>query len=479
MRSLSVSVLILLATPVAAQTYEPVLVEPVIAGTPTTMTPLNLGDDNTRQIDLGFDFTYWGQTFSSAWVGSNGTVSFSTPANLCCSGMPMEQAPRNTIFGFWTDLISYSGNPFYKRSQGSILFGWYGTQEYGTQNQYTFEISLANDNSIQFNYGSMPNLYYHYAAAGMTGPTSADNITLFYGRDPRAMQFHSGRLSWVEPEPVITVDCAVTPMDPSCPPVMVSPTPTVTVTAVETIQDAAREDAVADQSDIASITISEPAQVIDTTPTVEAQTASITEQVAAVTEQVAAAAEQSVTTKSSEQPQPERLSPDQVAALAANGSMQDVSTPLEGQMVIFGGFTQGGSSMASAAFVAGSMQSSSSMGTTSAAIETATSSSSPSSVANTLEVLNMPAPAPAMATLQGEQANTGMGAGQGDVMAAMAAVPAFAAYTQVSLQDRPDFYAIRDIYRNRRLRDANFEMYRMTRTSGDKWSEMVDEQYGR
>lgn len=62
-------------------------------------------------------------------------------------------------------------------------------------------------------------------------------------------------------------------------------------------------------------------------------------------------------------------------------------------------------------------------------------------------------------------------------MAEMAAVPGFTAYAQVSLQDRPDFYAPRDIYRNRRLRDANFEMYRMTQTNSAKWQRMVDEQY--
>ena len=88
------------------------------------------------------------------------------------------------------------------------------------------------------------------------------------------------------------------------------------------------------------------------------------------------------------------------------------------------------------------------------------------------------APAP-MATVQTEQTANSMGAGQVETMEAMAAVPGFSAYTQVALQDRPDFYAPRDIYRNRRLRDANFEMYRLTRTNSDKLQEMIDEQYRR
>lgn len=66
---------------------------------------------------------------------------------------------------------------------------------------------------------------------------------------------------------------------------------------------------------------------------------------------------------------------------------------------------------------------------------------------------------------------------QSETMSAMASVPGFSAYTQVALQDRSDFYAVRDIYRNRRLRDANFELYRMMQTNDARWREMVDEQY--
>ena len=77
----------------------------------------------------------------------------------------------------------------------------------------------------------------------------------------------------------------------------------------------------------------------------------------------------------------------------------------------------------------------------------------------------------------GEQQGGATNNPDSEKMEAMASVPGFSAYAQVSLQDRPDFYAVRDIYRNRRLRDANFEMYRMTQSNNAKWQEMVDVQY--
>ena len=452
--TLSVSVNLLFAAPLAAQAYEPVQVEPQIAGTPATMTPLQLGDDSTAQVDLGFEFTYWGQTFTSAWVSSNGFVSFGTSANLCCNGRPIEQAPRNTIYGLWTDLVSWS-NPYYKRGEGSILFGWYSTNEYGTNNQYTFEIGLKNDSTIRFNYGAMPPLTYHLGTAGITGPGADDNILLFYGRDPGALAFQSGVLAWKAPA---TVDCAVTPMDPTCPPQMVSPVQVITATPIATIQDAYAADVQADQAETAAVTVAEPAQEITAAPAVEivVETASITQQVADAV-------------------QAERLTPDQVAALAApgvaaalaassgTGAAATSAAPSETGAPIFLPQATAGSS--SSAFVA--------------AFESASPSSSATSAANTLEVLNtLSAPVPQMASEQQPTANA-MAEGQSETMAAIASVPGFSAYTQVSLQDRPDFYAIRDIYRNRRLRDANFEMFRMTSMNNAKWQQMVDAQYER
>lgn len=459
-RSVSAS-LLALAAPALAQTYEPALVPSQINGSPNTATPLFLGDDATAKVDLGFEFTYWGQTFTSAWVSSNGFISFSTSDNLCCNGYPIEYAPRNTIYALWTDLVSYGGNPYYKRGQGSIFFGWYGTTEYGTQNKYTFEIGLFDDNKIQFNYGLMPSLTYHYATAGITGPEAGDNIQLFYGSDPQFLKNQSGVLSWKAPEPVVTVDCAVTPMDPSCPPQMIAPVQTITTPTVGTIQEAYAADVQADQAEVAAATVEEPAQEIAVVETVEEQVP-VTERVA---ELVAA----------------ERLSPDQVAALAAPSSGPASAQGAESAalaLAVPDGLLPGAAGSVTA--IVGAGQTSSAPGAFAAAFETVPSpSSSATSAANTLEVLNtLSAPAPQMAVDQQPTANE-MAEGQGETIAAIANVPGFSAYTQVSLQDRPDFYAIRDIYRNRRLRDANFEMFRMTSVNNSKWQQMVDAQYER
>jgi hypothetical protein len=426
------------------------------------MTPLNLGDDNTRNVALGFEFNYWGQTFTDAWVSSNGFVSFQSGAHLCCNGQPIEMAQRNTIYAYWSDLISFTGNPYYRRDNGSILFGWYGVQEYGTNNSSTFEIGLFADGKIQLNYGNLGFNGGHTFTAGLTGPTADDNITLFYGRNAQFLQNQSGLLTWATP--AATVDCNVTPMDPSCPPASVEVIPD----PVEAIAEAVEQ----------SVTLApEEVEQVRETATVALERAA---EVAAEASTPAAEVEAAAETAARETDTVERLEPDQVTALAASGL--DTGDTAQSQEA----GTQDGSSSGTftaqvrfdAAFGGSFVQGPTmSVAQGSSPLDMAISAGSPMSMANTVEALGLGSSQPTVSGGNAPQTDSGVPDSESETISAMGAVPGFAAYTQASLQDRADFYAIRDIYRRRVLRDANFEMYRMMQTNDARWQEMVDEQY--
>lgn len=214
------------------------------------MMPLNLGDDNTRNVALGFEFEYWGQTFTDVWVSSNGFVSFQSGNHLCCNGQPIDQAQRNTIYAYWSDIISFTGNPYYRVSDGAALFGWYNVQEYGTNNSNTFEIALFDNGNIQFNYGSLSASGWRDFTAGITGPEAGDNISLFYGRNPQFLQNQSGLLTYGASIPdEVAIDCNATPMHPSCPPISVAinvgapdPTASALEAAVASVEQTAMQE---------------------------------------------------------------------------------------------------------------------------------------------------------------------------------------------------------------------------------------------
>jgi hypothetical protein len=67
--------------------------------------------------------------------------------------------------------------------------------------------------------------------------------------------------------------------------------------------------------------------------------------------------------------------------------------------------------------------------------------------------------------------------GDGEAMAQLAVTPAgYSAYTQARIPDSP-FYQPRDIYRNRRIPDANMALYRMMSGQDRLWDDMVEDQY--
>jgi hypothetical protein len=169
-----------------------------------------------------------------------------------------------------------------------------------------------------------------------------------------------------------------------------------------------------------------------------------------------------------------RLKPTQVAALAATG--QDATMQETQDAALSGAFTTQShlDNIFGMSFVQGPSMS---VGQELSPLGMAISAGSPLSRVNTAEALGLNSPPPVASGRNAPQSEDGMSEGQSETISAMGAVPGFAAYTQASLQDRADFYAIRDIYSRRRLQDANFELYRLMQTNDARWQEMVDEQY--
>ena len=519
--------LTLLASPSLAQTYDPVLIPAQALGSPTNMTPLRLGDDSTAQVQLSFPFEYFGQTFTSAWVSSNGFVSFQSPANLCCNGQPMEQAQRNTIYGYWTDLIG-GNNPYVSLTESGALFGWYSTNEYGTQNKVNFEISLAPSGAIQFNYGALANTY-HTVSAGITGPSVDDNIQLFFGTNVANLSFQSGLLTPSAPEPPpepepTPVDCATQPDAPECvqsysPVAVVAETVAQTDTAAETVSETVVEAAAETPVEVA------PEEAQTETPAVEAP------------------AEPEAETKV----EAERLSPDEVMALSAasDGAQQeettDASTPAEAaqdvsaaQVVVIeaplpptsqvvDSAAQQQQTAASDSTAQSSAVSAAPLGTVKQGLTLETQEASApteqitpltvqeaeqaiteelhsgfqqankedeiivpmveqpmlqqdfaASQATTMVLLNTPTTSSPMATTP----NTGETSDDSAMVNLAVAPEGYGAYSQAKIPDAA-FYKPRDIYVGRKLSDANWELYRMMSSQDGKWKAMVEEQYGR
>jgi hypothetical protein len=70
-----------------------------------TVLPLT-GDDASIPVSLPFPFTFYGQTYNTAHVATNGFLNFLAPnATFSNSGIPSTFAPNGAIYPFWDDLF--------------------------------------------------------------------------------------------------------------------------------------------------------------------------------------------------------------------------------------------------------------------------------------------------------------------------------------------------------------------------------------
>jgi hypothetical protein len=148
----------------------------------------NLPDDGYAEVPLNFAFPYFGEIYTTSWMGSNGVIMLMSPTNTndgarwsyCCNGQDLSKvtSPSFVIMPLWTDLIGYNENArFYSQSGDTwSRYIWKDVSEYyygNWQNFNTFETTLNSAGDITFLYENV-NITGHNVTVGFTGDMSED-----------------------------------------------------------------------------------------------------------------------------------------------------------------------------------------------------------------------------------------------------------------------------------------------------------------
>ncbi len=246
--------------PTATQTYTLTVVPGTqLDNIQQTGAPANLGDDSTlTNVAIGFDFYYYGNLYNTVNISQNGFISFTSLANGCCSGQPLPNFTElnqfnqgyfnysnthNTIFAMWSDLISFTGNPYYQSFGDKFTVGWYGVEELGSYRQdcaldlfglplfcnpvgpntFDFEITLHANNDIAIRYGNFNNPVNtgRSITSGIQGDQPGEFWQIYFGSDTSTLEnktyvFNSSEIVPIAPDPPIAPDCTLNPTDPTC-----------------------------------------------------------------------------------------------------------------------------------------------------------------------------------------------------------------------------------------------------------------------
>lgn len=231
LRKLLTIVLLLVAYPAYGQDYTVTQIEaPPLHNINNPDSPIsganaNLSDDGMAiGVNIGFDFEFYGNIFSTVNISNNGFITFTGQNSRCCSGNTLPAfGMDNSIMALWTDLISINNmNPYYKSygEMGSREFtvGWYNTLEYyNPEWTNTFEITLyEGSNNILFNYENL-NVNQHTLTAGIQG-TDGQYEQIYNGNSTQSLANSAYLFTYTPPEPEASIapDCTVNPSDTSC-----------------------------------------------------------------------------------------------------------------------------------------------------------------------------------------------------------------------------------------------------------------------
>lgn len=126
--------------------------------------PLGSGNEARFHVTLPYSFRFYGQTYSSMWVSTNGWVSFGADPGVNAPGnvsVPNGAAPNAAIYAFWDDLnlVPTDSGYLYCEHFGtspncSTVVTWQNARIVGapTLNQVTFQLILCENGRIVAQY---------------------------------------------------------------------------------------------------------------------------------------------------------------------------------------------------------------------------------------------------------------------------------------------------------------------------------------
>ncbi|NOZ70005.1 MAG: hypothetical protein GXP46_12365, partial [Deferribacteres bacterium] len=154
-----------------------------ITATGTELQPALTDESGVAGVSIGFDFEFYGTTYSTLTIVSNGYITFGTDISADNSPLPSTQLPDSLIAPFWDDLNPElnAGSAVYYQTTGTaperrFIIQWKDIPLAAEpDSRLTFEIILfESSGEIQFQYQSMTD----GSGGSGAGPASGSSATI-------------------------------------------------------------------------------------------------------------------------------------------------------------------------------------------------------------------------------------------------------------------------------------------------------------
>lgn len=155
-----------------------------ISTTGTRLPSVSNADDGFESFDLGFAFPYFGQSFTSVFVSSNGFITFGSGSDQFDNyQLPGANMPANEIAAFHTDLnTERAGDIYYLNEAERTIIQYERVARYTGQGNVTLQIVLRSDGTIEIRYKTLP-LIANDVTVGVQNATRDRGLTVAYAQD--------------------------------------------------------------------------------------------------------------------------------------------------------------------------------------------------------------------------------------------------------------------------------------------------------
>ena len=149
--------------------------------------PHNLKDDAWTTVPLPFPFIFYGESYDTLYIGSNGFVSFGAGYSKWHGVVPFIGPPNNAIYGLGEDLNPAEGaqGVIYTKAldDDRFVIEYHQVEHWSSGNPETFEIILdASDNTILLQYQQVS--WPDFANVGIENSDGSRGVSYSYANDP-------------------------------------------------------------------------------------------------------------------------------------------------------------------------------------------------------------------------------------------------------------------------------------------------------
>jgi hypothetical protein len=139
------------------------------------------GDDAQTSIDLPFSFPFYGESYDTAFVTSNGHLNFLAATTSYANGpIPSSVAPNAALYPFWDDLLIDAESGLYTGTttvdgEDAFVLEWRNVRKYSpASDRLDFSVTLVADGTVLFGYGDVTDTD---TAKGSSASVGIENAT--------------------------------------------------------------------------------------------------------------------------------------------------------------------------------------------------------------------------------------------------------------------------------------------------------------